>query len=78
MWLKIFSGENTKIVSALKDQEIEAIPVIGDILSAMLITKLGLLVILQKLIPKIKDIISSGGIPVIVLLVMLTQTICKY
>jgi acetylglutamate kinase len=28
---KIFSGENTKIVSALKDQEVEAIPVIGDI-----------------------------------------------
>ena len=28
---EIFSGENTKIVSALKDQEVEAIQVIGDI-----------------------------------------------
>ena len=28
---EILDGENTKIVSALKDQEVEAIPVIGDI-----------------------------------------------
>lgn len=64
---KIFSGENTKIVSALKDQEVEAIPVIGDIFLCNIDNEeLGFVGNIEEInSKKIKDIISSGGIPVI-------------
>ena len=64
---EIFSGENTKIVSALKDQEVEAIPVIGDIFLCNIDNeKLGFVGNIKEInSKKIKDIISSGGIPVI-------------
>jgi acetylglutamate kinase len=64
---EIFSGENKKIVSALNDQNINAIPVIGDIFSCDIENKdLGYVgQIKETNSNKIKDIISSGGIPVI-------------
>ena len=64
---EIFSGENTKIVSALKDQEVAAIPVIGDIFICNIDNeKLGFVGNITGInSKKIKDIISSGGIPVI-------------
>jgi len=64
---EIFSGENKKIVSALNDQHVNAIPVIGDIFSCNIENKdLGYVgEIKETNSNKIKDIISSGGIPVI-------------
>jgi acetylglutamate kinase len=64
---EIFSGENKKIVSALNDQHVNAIPVIGDIFSCNIENKdLGYVgQIKETNSNKIKDIISSGGIPVI-------------
>jgi acetylglutamate kinase len=64
---EIFSGENSKIVSALKDQEVKAIPVIGDIFLCNIDDeKLGFVGNIKEInSKKIKDIISSGGIPVI-------------
>ena len=64
---EIFSGENTKIVSALNEQHVNAIPVIGDIFSCNIENKdLGYVgQIRETNSNKIKDIISSGGIPVI-------------
>ena len=64
---EIFSSENKKIVSALKDQHVNAIPVIGDIFSCNIENKdLGYVgQIKETNSNKIKDIISSGGIPVI-------------
>ena len=64
---EIFSGENKKIVSALNDQHVNAIPVIGDIFSCNIENKdLGYVGQIKETDSnKIKDIISSGGIPVI-------------
>ena len=64
---EIFSGENKKIVSALNDQHVNAIPVIGDVFSCNIENKdLGYVgQIKETNSNKIKDIISSGGIPVI-------------
>ena len=64
---EIFSGENKKIVSALNDQNVNAISVIGDIFSCNIENKdLGYVgQIKETNSSKIKDIISSGGIPVI-------------
>jgi acetylglutamate kinase len=64
---EIFSGENKKIVSALNDQNVNAISVIGDIFSCNIENKdLGYVgQIKETNSNKIKDIISSGGIPVI-------------
>jgi len=64
---EIFSGENKKIVSALNEQHVNAIPVIGDIFSCNIENKdLGYVgQIRETNSNKIKDIISSGGIPVI-------------
>ena len=64
---EIFSGENKKIVSALNDQHVNAIPVIGDIFSCNIENnELGYVgEIKETNSNKIKDIISSGGIPVI-------------
>jgi acetylglutamate kinase len=64
---EIFCGENKKIVSALNDQHVNAIPVIGDIFSCNIENKdLGFVgQIKETNSNKIKDIISSGGIPVI-------------
>src|SRR6056300_1020542 len=64
---EIFSGENKKIVSALNDQHVNAISVIGDIFSCNIENKdLGYVgEIKETNSNKIKDIISSGGIPVI-------------
>ena len=57
---EIFSGENTKIVSALKDQEVEAIPVIGDIFICNIDNeKLGFVGNIKEInSKKIKDIIT--------------------
>ena len=64
---EIFSGENKKIVSALNNQNVNAISVIGDIFSCNIENKdLGYVgQIKETNSNKIKDIISSGGIPVI-------------
>jgi len=64
---EIFSGENKKIVSALNDQNVNAISVKGDIFSCNIENKdLGYVgQIKETNSNKIKDIISSGGIPVI-------------
>jgi len=64
---EIFSGENKKIVSALNDLHVNAIPVIGDIFSCNIENKdLGYVgQIKETNSNKIKNIISSGGIPVI-------------
>lgn len=64
---EIFSGENKKIVSALNNQNVNAISVIGDIFSCDIENKdLGYVgQIKETNSNKIKDIISSGGIPVI-------------
>ena len=64
---EIFSGENKKIVSALNDQHVNAIPVIGDIFSCNIENKdLGYVgQIKETNSNKIRDIISLGGIPVI-------------
>lgn len=64
---EIFSGENKKIVSALKDKEVHAMPIIGDIFDCDIEnTELGLVGDIKNTdSSKIKDIISSGGIPVI-------------
>ena len=64
---EIFSGENKKIVSALNNQNVNAISVIGDIFSCDIENKdLGYVgQIKETNSDKIKDIISSGGIPVI-------------
>ena len=64
---EIFSGENKKIVSALNDQHVNAIPVIGDVFSCNIENKdLGYVgQVKETNSNKIKDIISSGGIPVI-------------
>ena len=64
---EIFSGENKKIVSALNDQHVNAIPVIGDIFSCNIENnELGYVgEIKETNSNKIKDIITSGGIPVI-------------
>lgn len=64
---EIFCGENKKIVSALNEQYVNAIPVIGDIFSCNIENEdLGYVgQIKETNSNKIKDIISSGGIPVI-------------
>lgn len=64
---EIFTGENKKIVSALNDQHVNAISVIGDIFSCNIENKdLGYVgQIKETNSNKIRDIISSGGIPVI-------------
>lgn len=64
---EIFCGENKKIVSALNEQHVNAIPVIGDIFSCNIENEdLGYVgQIKETNSNKIKDIISSGGIPVI-------------
>ena len=64
---EIFSGENKKIVSALNEQHVNAIPVIGDIFGCNIENnELGYVgEIKETNSNKIKDIISSGGIPVI-------------
>ena len=64
---EIFSGENTKIVSALKEQEVEAISVIGDIFQCNIDNEeLGFVGNIKEInSKKIKNIISAGGIPVI-------------
>ena len=64
---EIFCGENKKIVSALNEQHVNAIPVIGDIFSCNIENEdLGYVGQIEETNSnKIKDIISSGGIPVI-------------
>ena len=64
---EIFCGENKKIVSALNEQHVNAIPVIGDIFSCNIENEdLGYVgQIKETNSNKIKDIITSGGIPVI-------------
>lgn len=64
---EIFSGENKKIVSALKDKEVQAMPIIGDIFDCDIVnTELGLVGDIKNTdSSKIKNIISSGGVPVI-------------
>jgi len=64
---KVFSGENKKIISALIDNGVNAIPVIGNLFKCNIDNKeLGFVgEIKETNSDEIKEIINSGGIPVV-------------